>query len=370
MKRVGVLGGGQLGRMLALAGYPLGLRFRFLEPAAGSPVSGLGEVVTAAYDDLDAAVRFADGLDVVTYEFENVPVRSAQALAERIPVRPPPGALQVAQDRVLEKQAFEGLGIPTAPYMPVGDRDDLESAVARIGLPAVLKTRRLGYDGKGQVVLRAPAELEGAWARLGGKPLILERFVDFTRELSLVGARGTKGETAFYPLVENEHTDGILRLTVAPAPLVSDALQARAEEQMRALMESLDYVGVMALEFFQQGDELLANELAPRVHNSGHWTLNGAACSQFENHLRAICGFPLGATEALGHSAMVNLIGRLPALGRVLGLEGVHLHLYDKSPRKGRKVGHVNLTGRDPADVRARIERLEALLEEGGRGEG
>ena len=365
LTRIGILGGGQLGRMLALAGYPLGLHFRFLEPSRGAPVCGLADVVAGAYDDPDALARFAEGLDVVTYEFENVPVRSARALAERLPVRPPPAALQVAQDRVLEKQAFEQLGIPTAAYLPVDDKDDLEVAVARLGLPAVLKTRRWGYDGKGQVVLRASGDLDGAWKRIGaGKPLILERFVDFHRELSLVGVRGLDGEAAFYPLVENEHREGILRLTIAPAPVVSETLQARAEEQARVLMESLEYVGVMALELFQQGEELLANELAPRVHNSGHWTQNGAWCSQFENHLRAVAGLPLGSTEARGRSAMLNLIGRIPDPARLLGVGGTHLHLYGKSPRPGRKLGHVNVTGADPASVRARVERLEAVLDE------
>jgi 5-(carboxyamino)imidazole ribonucleotide synthase len=249
----------------------------------------------------------------------------------------------------------------------VDDKDDLEVAVARLGLPAVLKTRRWGYDGKGQVVLRASGDLDGAWERIGaGKPLILERFVDFNRELSLVGVRGLDGEAAFYPLVENEHREGILRLTIAPAPVVSETLQGRAEEQARGLMESLEYVGVMALELFQQGEELLANELAPRVHNSGHWTQNGAWCSQFENHLRAVAGLPLGSTEARGQSAMLNLIGRIPDPDRLLGVDGTHLHLYGKSPRPGRKLGHVNVTGADPASVRARVERLEAVLDEHG----
>ena len=364
--RVGVLGGGQLGRMLALEGRPLGLRFRFLEPAVDPAVAELGEWVRAEYDDQEALGAFAEGLDVVTYEFENVPVEAVRALTDRVGVFPPPGALRVAQDRVHEKQVFETVGIPTADYAPVSDREDLESAVARLGFPSVLKTRRLGYDGKGQAVLRGRDDLEDAWQRLGERPLILERFVDFSRELSILGVRSRDGLSAFYPLVENEHRGGILRVSVAPAPVVSETLQAKAEARARALMDSLDYVGVMALELFQHGDELLANEVAPRVHNSGHWTLDGAWCSQFENHLRAVCGLPLGSTAPRGHSAMVNLIGEVPPRERLLGLDGVRLHLYGKEPRAGRKLGHVNILGSDPAEVRERVERVEVVVGKGG----
>jgi 5-(carboxyamino)imidazole ribonucleotide synthase len=360
--KVGILGGGQLGRMLALEGYRLGLRFRFLDPSPDGPASGLGEIVVAPYDDADALPVFSRGLDVATYEFENVPVTTARALDARVPVLPPPGALQVAQDRVTEKQAFETLGIPTATFVPVDHREELDAAAARVGLPAVLKTRRWGYDGKGQIVLRSHAEIPQAWEKLGGRPLILERLVRFARELSVIGVRGKDGVAAFYPLMENEHRNGILHQTIAPAPVVSEPLQRKAERYLGELMERLEYVGVLALELFQEGDELLANEMAPRVHNSGHWTLDGAACSQFENHLRAICGLPLGSTAALGYAGMVNLVGVVPPVERLLAIPGARLHLYDKAPRPRRKLGHVNVLAEDPAALRESLERIEAEL--------
>jgi 5-(carboxyamino)imidazole ribonucleotide synthase len=359
---VGILGAGQLARMLALEGHRLGLHFRFLDPAPDASAASLGEMVTAEYDDLTALHPFSHGLSVATYEFENVPVQTARALEAHVPVLPRPVALQVAQDRVSEKQAFEALGIPSAAFVPVDARGDLDTAAARVGLPAMLKTRRSGYDGKGQVVVRAHADLEGAWKELGEGRLILERFVSFTRELSILGVRARDGSTSFYPLVENEHRNGILHTTLAPAPLVSEALQQKAEGYLSSLMDELAYVGVLALELFQDGEELLANEMAPRVHNSGHWTLDGAECSQFENHLRAVCGYPLGSTAALGNAGMINLVGTLPPPARLLSIPGARLHLYDKAPRPGRKLGHVNVVAADPATVRAGLERVEALL--------
>lgn len=359
--RIGILGGGQLGRMLALAGYPLGHSFRFLEPKRPAPADGLGEIVRASYDDPDAVRAFGRDLDVVTYEFENVPDASARLLDGDVPVFPPPAALRMAQDRLAEKQAFDRLDIPTAPHHPVDSRDDLEEGVARLGLPAVLKTRRFGYDGKGQQVLERRRDLNDAWEALPDAPLLLERFVTFSRELSIVGVRSRDGTKAFYPLVENVHEEGILRLTTAPAPVVSAHLQALAERHASALMDSVDYVGVMALELFQEGDHLLANEVAPRVHNSGHWTQDGAEVSQFENHIRAIAGSPLGSTAPRGHSAMLNMIGSIPPTASVLALEGAHLHLYAKEPRAGRKLGHVNVVGGDPGEVRGVLEKLESL---------
>ncbi len=359
---VGVLGGGQLGRMLALAGIPLGLRFRFLEPRAPAPVDGLGEIVRGAYDDLDAVRRFGEGLEVVTYEFENVPVRSARELAGAVPVYPPPAALEVAQDRLHEKEAFARLGIPAAPWRTVDTRADLDAAIAELGLPGVLKTRRLGYDGKGQEVLREAADLDAAWDRLGGRPLLLEGFVHFQRELSIVAARGPDGAEVFYPLVENRHREGILVETTAPAPDVSPELQASAEGYARALLDDLDYVGVLALELFDDDGRLLANELAPRVHNSGHWSQNGAVTSQFENHMRAVAGLPLGATAATGTTVMLNLLGALPPIAAVLAEPAAHLHLYDKAPRPGRKIGHVNVTGADADAVQAAAARIRAAM--------
>jgi 5-(carboxyamino)imidazole ribonucleotide synthase len=360
--KVGVLGGGQLGWMLARAGDPLGIRCRFLDPSPEAPAGRAGELVAGAYDDPATLDRFVDGLVLVTYEFENVPVGTARYLAERVPVLPPPPALEVAQDRLAEKRFLESVDIPVPPWRSVGSLGELRDAVADLGCPAVLKTRRLGYDGKGQEVIRESGDVTPAWARFKGAPLVLEAFVRFDRELSIVAVRGRDGTTASYPLVENLHVGGILRRSLAPAPRVSPALQARAEAHAGRVLDALGYVGVLAVELFQVGDRLLANEIAPRVHNSGHWTIEGAETSQFENHLRAVTGLPLGGTAALGASAMLNLIGALPATDRVLAVPGAHLHLYGKAPRPGRKVGHMTLRADDGADLDRLRARLEPLI--------
>jgi 5-(carboxyamino)imidazole ribonucleotide synthase len=363
---VGVLGGGQLGRMLALAGYPLGLRFRFLDLSPRAPAGHLAELHAGDYEDVDVLERFADGLDVVTYEFENVPVASARLLAGRLPVYPPPRALEAAQDRLVEKTFFQGLDVPTPPFLAVDSEESFHAALRLIGLPAVLKTRRMGYDGKGQLVLREPSEAEFAWRVLGDVPQILEGFVPFRRELSVLAVRGRGGETAFYPLVENHHRDGMLRLSLAPAPGLGAGLQEQAEGHARRVLEALDYVGVLAIEFFEVEGRLLANEMAPRVHNSGHWTIEGAETSQFENHLRAVLGLPLGSTAAVGPAAMVNLIGSTPPPETVLRIPRTHLHLYGKSAAAGRKLGHVTIVERDEAALRARLEELRAVPEMAG----
>jgi 5-(carboxyamino)imidazole ribonucleotide synthase len=360
--RLGILGGGQLGRMLALAGVPLGVRCRVLEPAADPPAAAVAEHVAGEFEDYQALYHFRDGLDVVTYEFENVPIGSARWLADRVPVFPSPDALAVAQDRFAEKTFFAHHGIPTQPFAAVGSRDEFDAALRRVGLPAVLKTRRFGYDGKGQMVLRTPAEAEQAWGVLGGRPLILEGFVPFDRELSVLAVRGRDGGCAFYPLVENLHRDGILRLSVAPAPRLTPALQAQAEGHARRALEVLGYVGVLAIEFFEVAGRLLANEMAPRVHNSGHWTIEGAECSQFENHLRAVLGRPLGSSAAVGCSAMVNLIGALPPAGSLLAVPGTHLHLYGKAPRPRRKLGHVTVCATDAAALADRLSRVDGAV--------
>ncbi len=361
---VGILGGGQLGRMLALAGYPLGLRFRFLDPAADAPVAPVGELVRAPYDDPDGLERFVRGLDVVTYEFENVPAEAVGRVEGRVPIHPSTAALRVAQDRMAEKEEFQRLGIPTAPWSPVDSLEDLDRALDGIGVPAVLKTRRLGYDGKGQFVISTHRDAPSAFESLGGgaRPLIVESFVRFRRELSILAVRGTDGSSVFYPLVQNRHAGGILRETLAPAPDVPDALQHTAEGYARRLLDHLDYVGVLALELFDAEDGLLANEMAPRVHNSGHWTIEGAECSQFENHLRAICGLPLGPTSPVGHAGMVNLLGRVPPLRELLRIPGAYVHLYDKASRPGRKLGHVTVRRDRAEDVLDGMSRLEGLL--------
>jgi 5-(carboxyamino)imidazole ribonucleotide synthase len=360
--RVGVLGGGQLGRMMALSGYQLGLDMRFFDPAPDATAGQLAELVSAPYGDLDALERFIAGVDVVTYEFENVPSETAQFLEERVPVHPTPAALAVAQDRLVEKGFFQDLGFETPRFRRVDSRLGLETALEAIGYPAVLKTRREGYDGKGQVVLGDPADLDGALTRLGETGLILEAFVAFERELSIVGARGLDGSVRVYPLVENEHRDGILARTIAPAPGITDELQARASAIITAAMESLDYVGVMAIELFEAEGHLLINEMAPRVHNSGHWTTDGAETSQFENHLRAILGLPLGSTEPHGYSMMLNLIGSTPDSRAVLATEGLHLHLYGKAARPGRKLGHVTICASDALALEERLSSFVSAL--------
>ena len=359
--RVGILGGGQLGRMLALAGYPLGLRFGFLDPNDGS-AGHVGELIRGEFDDPAALDRFASGCDVVTYEFENVPAATVRRIAERVPVFPPADALEVAQDRLAEKQLFTRLGIPTPAFAPVASRQELDAAIEQVGLPAVLKTRRLGYDGKGQAVLRTPADAAAAWERLGSSPLILESFVGFDRELSILAVRSRSGETSTYPLVQNEHADGILRVSRAPAPGLTEPLQRLASSHAAAILKTLNYVGVLAIEWFQVGDTLLANEMAPRVHNSGHWTIDGAVTSQFENHLRAILGWPLGDASCRGVAAMVNLIGQAPPPSELVGHAGLHVHLYGKEPRPGRKVGHLNLCEPDAATLEARLTRLRSAI--------
>jgi 5-(carboxyamino)imidazole ribonucleotide synthase len=358
---IGVLGGGQLGRMLALAGYPLGHAFVFLDPAPEA-LCGLGSHIVAPPDDEGALAELAGRVDLVTYEFENVPVAAARALAARVPVFPSPDALALSQDRLLEKSLFRRLGIPTAPFAAVDSGAALESALDHIGLPAVLKTRRLGYDGKGQAVLRERRDAVGAWTALARVPCIVEGFVRFTRELSCLAVRSRDGAVAVYPLVENLHEGGILRRSLAPAPNGSARLHAEAAALVRRLADHLDYVGVLALELFETEGTLLANEMAPRVHNSGHWTIEGADTSQFENHVRAITGAPLGSCAAIGCSGMLNLIGGCPAPAAVLAVAGAHLHLYGKAPRPGRKVGHVTVRCDDRALLAERVDALARLI--------
>lgn len=348
--------------MLALAGYPLGLRFRFLDPVAEAPAGQLAELVVGDFNDEATLERFALGLELVTYEFENVPVTAASWLAERLGVYPPPRALEVAQDRVAEKTFFQRLGIATPLFYPVLTRNDLLDGLERTGFPALLKTRRLGYDGKGQFPLHSPADVEAAWTALGGHPLILEAFVPFERELSILSVRSRNGQVAFYPLVENHHAGGILHKSLAPAPATPARLQHEAEHIALRVMEKLDYVGVLALELFEVEGTLWVNEMAPRVHNSGHWTLEGAETSQFENHLRAVLGWPLGATAVRGCAAMLNLIGIKPDFAKVLAVPGAHLHWYGKEVRPGRKVGHITLRAETPDALEAGLRRLEAAL--------
>ena len=357
---VGILGSGQLGRMLGLAGYPLGLRFRSFDTRPQPCAAEIMPYTHGAFDDHAALAHFANRLDVVTYEFENVPVAAAEFLQARVPVYPPPAALAAAQERFAEKQLFAELGIATAPFAKIDRAEEIGPALAEIGTPAIWKTRRFGYDGKGQFVIAHAADADAAWQATNEAPALLEQRVDFDRELSIIAVRGRDGAIACYPLTENEHAAGILRLSQAPAPDVAPTLQAHAADYASRILTRLDYVGVLTVELFQVSDELLANEMAPRVHNSGHWTQDGAAVSQFENHLRAICGWPLGPTAARCTTWMLNLIGGTPPTDALLQTPGAAVHHYGKAPRRGRKIGHVNLTVETSASAG---ERPTALLE-------
>ncbi|MBB3104296.1 5-(carboxyamino)imidazole ribonucleotide synthase [Azomonas macrocytogenes] len=358
--KIGVIGGGQLGRMLALAGTPLGMSFAFLDPAPDACAAALGEHIRADYGDQDHLRQLADEVDLVTFEFESVPAETVAFLSQFVPVYPSAESLRIARDRWFEKSMFRELGIPTPTFANVLSQDDLDTAVAEIGLPAVLKTRTLGYDGKGQKVLRSQADVQDAFAELGSVPCILEGFVAFTGEVSLVAVRARDGQTRFYPLVHNTHENGILRLSV---PSTDHPLQTMAEDYVGRVLEKLHYVGVLAFEFFEVDGGLKANEIAPRVHNSGHWSIEGAQCSQFENHLRAVTGLPLGSTAKVGESAMLNLIGEVPAPNRIIAIDDCHLHHYGKAFKAGRKVGHATLRCADRPALERAITAVQALIE-------
>jgi len=353
--KIGVLGGGQLARMLALAGYPLGLEFVFLCPVKDACAAPLGEHLCADFDDQKALQQLAEKADVITYEFESVSPAAVELLNAERSVYPPPQVLATARDRLNEKNLFNQLGIDTAQFVAVDGLDDLQAAVEKIGLPAILKTRTLGYDGKGQQRIHDASKLNDAWQGINAAPAILEGFVSFEREVSIIAVRSVSGEVAFYPLTENVHESGILKLSTC---LPNDPMQALAEDYAKRLLEELNYVGVLAIEFFQIDGHLLVNEMAPRVHNSGHWTIEGAVTSQFENHLRAIADMPLGSTALTAYSGMVNVIGELPDTDAVLSIPNAHLHLYGKSPRSGRKLGHITVC----AESEAELKRMQAEL--------
>ncbi|MFA6231315.1 MAG: 5-(carboxyamino)imidazole ribonucleotide synthase [Rhodanobacter sp.] len=366
---VGILGGGQLARMLALAAAPLGIKSLVVDSAADACAGQVAPLVVADWTDYVALEAFARQVDVVTFDFENVPAETAHWLAERVAVFPAPQALAVAQDRLAEKTLFRECGLPTPDFMTVDTRAQLDQALAAVGAPAILKTRRLGYDGKGQFRLASVVDADAAWAALGAQAslhgLILEAFVPFERELSVIAVRGRDGDFRTWPLTRNWHTDGVLAMSLAPAPDI-DQLQQRATALARTLAERLEYVGVFALELFVRDGELLGNEMAPRVHNSGHWTIEGAHTSQFENHVRAVLGLPLGDTGVRGLSAMFNWIGDLPDAATVLNTVDAHWHDYGKQARPGRKVGHATVCAVDAATL---VERMSGLAESLGRQE-
>lgn len=356
---IGIIGAGQLGQMIALAGRAMGHEFTFLDPSPRPPAARLGRHIQAEFDDAAALEQLAVECDVLTFEFENVPVAALTPISQIQTLHPGTQALAIAQDRLEEKTFFQQHGIPVAPFAAIDSLDDLRAAIDRLGLPAVLKTRRLGYDGKGQAVLRTRDDAEPAWIAMHGQSCVLEAFVPFTREVSIIAVRSATGAQAFYPIGQNRHVGGILHRTDVPT---ADSSQAQAEDHARRVLTALDYVGVLAIEFFEVNGRLIVNEMAPRVHNSGHWTQNGAETSQFENHVRAILGWPLGSTARTRSSVMLNLIGQLPDARPLLALPGTHWHDYGKEPRAGRKLGHLNITAAVDADCQAMAARAEALV--------
>lgn len=336
---IGILGGGQLSRMLALSGIPLGLDFSFFEPGKENCVSRLGKVVQKPYTDIDAITAFIKDCDVITFENENIPPKTVETIANLKPMHPNALSLQTTQDRLLEKSLFAELGIPTVAYQSIENLEDLKSFIVEHQYPVVLKKRRQGYDGKGQVKLTCEDDLN----KLEPSQLsdaIVEQFIQFTREVSMIAVRNTKGELAYYDICENVHKHGILHVTQNK---VEDPLFTQAKTLIDKVLQHLDYVGTLAFEFFAVNNKLYANELAPRVHNSGHWTIEGTQTSQFENHLRAILGLSLGNTESLGPYQMLNLLGKIPNYEHLISFDSLHLHDYQKTARSGRKVGHVTL---------------------------
>ncbi len=363
---LGVLGGGQLARMLALAAAPLGIDCLVADTKADVCAAQVAPVMALDWHDVETLQPFADRVDVATFDFENVPAETAEWLGRHTPVHPGARALSVAQDRLAEKTLFGEIGLETAAFAAVDTREDLDEAVQRIGTPAILKTRRFGYDGKGQFRLRNTDDVDAAWAELGeaaqAHGLILEAFVPFEREMSVVAVRGRDGTFRTWPLTQNWHTDGVLSLSLSPAPH-TDAVAEAAISHARTLAERLEYVGVFALELFEHEGRVLGNEMAPRVHNSGHWSIEGAHTSQFENHVRAVLGLPLGDTGARGVSAMLNWIGALPDATPILSETEGHWHDYGKDPRPGRKVGHATLCATDMATLQQRLRKVAEALD-------
>jgi 5-(carboxyamino)imidazole ribonucleotide synthase len=359
--RIGIVGAGQLGRMLALAAYPLGLKCIFLDRSAEAPAAQIAPIIIGDLADPHKLKELAGRSDVLTFDWENVPFAALDRLSARTAIHPPPEALRISQDRLLEKALFTGLEIPVAPHSAVNNYQDLVRACATHGIPGILKTRRLGYDGKGQVMINHARERRAAWKRLQGQDLIYEKRLRFSREISIVGARSTTGETVYYPLACNTHRAGILRYSIAPYR--DAALERMARGYLKRTLDALAYVGVLTIEFFVVNGRLIANEIAPRVHNSAHWTIEGCISSQFENHLRAICGLPLGSTRPLGHAAMINFIGKMPQRRALLAVEGLSFHDYGKQARPGRKLGHCTILRSTPAQrdkaLRSALRRVD-----------
>lgn len=359
-KTIGIFGGGQLGRMMAQAALPLNIQCTFFEANTDCPSAALGQVIST--QNPQGLEDFIASADVFSLEFENTPLADVDVLIQQKDLHPPRQALAIAQHRLSEKALFDELNIPVAPYKAVTSQDDLTLAVEQLGLPIVLKTSRGGYDGKGQFVLRTQDQIEQAWVELGpAGELIAESFVTFSREVSIIAVRGQNGDVKTWPLAENHHHHGILSHSIVPAPNSTD-LQPVAQDYITRLLNHLNYVGVLTLELFVTEKGLYANEMAPRVHNSGHWSIEGAVCSQFENHIRAVAGLPLGSTAVVRPTVMVNIIGQHPKSEDVLALEGAHLHLYNKTEREGRKIGHVTLMPNDSAELTRLCRQLAKIL--------
>lgn len=360
--KIGVLGAGQLGRMLALSAYPLGHQMRFLALSEEDPSSLLGKTFIHN-NNPEMVSNFADSSDIVTYESENTDVTIVNEISKNTKVYPSDKSLYISQHRGREKALLDTLKIPCAPYQMVNSLDDLKSAIKNIGIPSILKTATDGYDGKGQFLIKSEAQIDEAWEKMSGVDAILEGFINFKRELSLIAVRGIDGSLEYYPLVENSHHEGILRLTIAPAQNISVSLQNKAEEYMSSLLKEIKHVGVLTIELFESDDGLLVNEIAPRVHNSGHWTIEGAQTSQFENHIRAITESPLGQTTMTSKfSAMINIIGVHGPIQKVLKTKNAHLHLYNKAERTGRKLGHITLTSNSIDELNKTIDSLKEYL--------
>jgi len=363
MKTIGILGAGQLGRMLALAGLPLENKFRFFD-TSGSPSVGLEPTYIVASNQTESPElqQFIEECDLITYEFEHLPIDLTRHIEQKSTLYPQSTSIEVCQDRAKEKALFDKLAIPTTKYHIIHSPEDLQHAADTLGLPLVCKTITDGYDGKGQFILRSVNEIDQAWNSLGCRTLIAEEFINFSRELSIIAVRSASGELKVYPLAENQHNDGILRFSTAPAPQVSADTVQQAKLYIKELLEALEHVGVLTLELFETEDKLIANEMAPRVHNSGHWSMKTAASSQFENHIRAIADLPLGDTEASEPTCMINLIGEKGDINSILKLPYAQVHLYDKEERSGRKLGHINVSAPSYEELRWRVENVVQYL--------
>lgn len=357
---VGILGGGQLARMMALAGYPLGMRFVFFDPSPDACAGQVGPLIVADYDDTQALDQLMQEVDVVTFDFENVPVSTVRYVQQRRPVYPDPSVLETSQDRLLEKRFFQQLGLPVGKFFPVNSYSELAFGAKSYDFDAFLKTRRMGYDGKGQFRIIPGADLKAIWEQAKGKKLVLEQRVAFEREISVITVRNANGDISQYPVTENKHNNGVLATSTAPARHTDNCQLAL--QHARQIAEVLEYVGVLVVEFFEIEGGVFINEMAPRVHNSGHWTIEGALTSQFENHLRAICGWPLGGTDSWGYAAMLNWIGSVPNIAEMPKQAHIHHHLYGKQPRAGRKVGHTTITAEGPATLQRKVVNFAKQL--------